>query len=253
MAKEQPAEKPVVESQKAEVTPNPEEDAKAILAELEKYGINNTEKLQNMAHASSQVGGMANKLGEANQRISQLEQLLREMQNKPQETYNEYGEPKSLTRDDIRQEMKRFYMEDIIKPQQEIQSRIFGELSEIQNDPDFTLVSEMWEKHWGSPSVQQRVFNGQSSPKHEYERLMRTFLKESLSRTHGALKGLMDRGAKAPPPHMESGEQQHVETHTSDEEFREKKKKLKENWKGEDDDIMKMVKAFLPDGDPLLG
>ena len=257
--KEQPKEKPQIDGSPQEEPREAmgQEDVQALLKELETIGVDSPEKLQNMATASSQTGRLARELGELRQQNAEMANMLQQLQTQnhqpAQPQYNEYGEAQGPDLQKIVEgSIRNFYMNEILKPQQEAQKKVFGELSEIQNDPDYGLVQKTWNEHWNSPQTQQRVYSGQSSPRFEYDRLVRTYYREALKRSHGALKGLVDQGAKPSTPHVEQGEQQHVHTPTSDDEMKEQIDRLQKNWKGEDDDVEKLVATMFPQGDPFI-
>jgi hypothetical protein len=153
----------------------------------------------------------------------------------------------------IRSELRGFYTDEVIKPQQEAQGRILGELSQIQQDPDYGLVAADWDKHINSPQVQQKIYSGQSTPMYEYNTFVRSYLRGFLTRTTETLRGLTDRGAQ-PIPHVESGDIAHVHTQTPDEISREEINKMidPKKWQGTDTDIENLVGKFFPKGDPLL-
>jgi hypothetical protein len=81
--------------------------------------------------------------------------------------------------------------------------------------------------------------------------VVRTYYREALKKTHGALKGVME--TKVKPPHVEVGDQTHVNMPTATDETREKVNKITKSSQGTDQDIEDLVKALLPGSDPIFG
>jgi hypothetical protein len=182
------------------------------------------------------------------------ENLMREIQGLKTSTQTtqdnyEYGEPIDI-RSAIRNELRTFYQEDILKPQTEYNNRIYGELAEIQQDDDFNLVKGAWDEHLRNAATQQRINTGQTTPKAEYDRLIRTFYRQSLKKTRDALQGIVD--VKGKPPHVETGDQTYVHTPTQSEETTEQVKNIVKNSRGGDSDIDALVKTILPADDPIF-
>lgn len=253
MAKESPqTEEPVLEPSEPEVSA--EDQAKAILAELEANGINSVEKVQNVVTASSESGNLARMLGEQRRATEALQRQIEQLTQQPQhQSYDpEYGGEQPVDiRGIFRKEIRNFYQDEVIKPQVEQTNRVYGELSQIQSDPDYALVGQMWDKHWNSPNTQHRIMTGQTSPKGEYDNLVRTYYREALKKTHGALKGVVENST-ARPPHVEVGSQSHVHTPTQSDEQKEQIQKITKSSQGGDGDIEALVKAFLPSTDSIF-
>ena len=250
MAEESPQIEEPTEPSEPEVSA--EEQANAILAELEANGINSPEKVQNVLTASSESGRLAQMLGEQRQMTENLQRQIEQLTQQPQPSqYDEYGQgQQGVDVNAIKAAVRDVYQNDILKPQVEQTNRVYGELSQIQNDPDYTLVAQMWDKHWNSPNTQHRVMTGQSSPRGEYESLVRTYYREALKKTHGALKGVVEKQAK--PPHVEVGDQSHVHTPTQSDEQKAQIEKITKSSQGGDQDIEALVKAFLPSNDSMF-
>jgi hypothetical protein len=170
---------------------------------------------------------------------------------KPQADLDPFGEqPINDLEGSVRKAVVKTYREDILRPQVEQTNRVYGELSDIQSDEDFALVGTIWDTHWQSPQTQHRVMTGQTSPKLEYDKVVKTFYRESLKKTHGALKNVMDK--KATPPHVEVGDQSHVHMPTATEEQKKAVEKITKSSQGGDQDIENLVKALLPADDPMF-
>ena len=249
MAEEKPVmEEPVEESTTQELSA--EDQAKEILAELDNLGINSVEKVQGMATASSESGNLARMLGEVRQQNDQLQRQIQEMNQAQRQYEPEYGEQPVDLAKIVRNEIRGFYSDEVVKPQMEQTNRVYGELSAIQSDPDYPLVQQVWEKHWNAPQTQHLMMTGHTGAKEEYEKVVRTYYREAFLKTSGALRGVMDK--KATPPHVEVGDQTHVNMPTQSDETRENIKNIVKSSQGSDQDIEALVKAMLPQDDPMF-
>jgi hypothetical protein len=243
MAEENPVmEEPVEEPTTPEVSA--EDSAKSILEELSGLGIDSVEKVQNMATASSESGNLAQMLGEVRQQNQDLQRQITEIgQPRPQENMG-YEDQSQDIAGIMRKEIRNFYSNEIVKPQVEQTNRVYGELSSIQSDEDYAMVQPVWDQHWNSPQTQHRIMTGQASPRGEYDKVVKTYYRSALKKTHGALRGVME--TKAKPPHVEVGDQTHVDMPTQLDVQTEQVKGIIKNNKGGDGDIEALVKAFLP-------
>jgi len=254
MADQQPTESPQLEetSKPEAAEPSAAESAHELLNQLEKLNVSTPEDLTNMAQASSQSGHLANLLGDANKKIEALTQKMDGMQTPHSQEGYEYNESPDL-KSIVRNELRGFYTDEVIKPQQEAQGRILGEMAQIQKDPDYGLVASDWAEHYNTPQVQQKIYSGQSSPMAEYNTFVRSYLRGFLTKTTETLKGLTADGVKT-IPHVESSDVSHVHTQTPDEISKDEINKMVDpkKWQGTDTDIEKLVGKFFPKGDPLL-
>lgn len=249
MAEESPVmEEPKEEQTKQEVSA--EDQAKAILAELESLGINSVEKVQNVVTASSESGNLARMLGEVRQQNENLQRQIREVTQQRQYEPNDYGEQPVDIAKIMRNEIRNFYQDEVVKPQVEQTNRVYSELSQIQSDEDYGLVKDVWDKHWNNPNTQHRMMTGQTGAKAEYDRVVRTYYREALKKTHGALRGVVE--SKAKPPHVEVGDQTHVHMPTATDDQRAKIEKIIKSSQGGDQDIEALVKAVFPADDPIF-
>ena len=126
-------------------------------------------------------------------------------------------------------------------------------MNDIRTDADYTLVEDIWNKHITNPQTQMAVQSGQTTPKDEYNKLVRTFYRESLKQSKNVLEGLVSKPAT--PPHMESGETHTIPLPSVDEEKKEKVKTMTDpskGWEGTDLNIIDLVKTILPADDPIF-
>lgn len=222
-------------------------DMDALLAELEKIGVEKPEQLQNMATASAQAGKAWNMVGELKEQNRRLQALLEQQQPKP----DDYSQPVDIEKV-VMSAVRKFYQEDVIRPQQEAAERYYRDMEEIQADPDYEVVKDVWDKHRNSPSVVTRVQSGQSSMKTEFDKTVRTYYRELAKRSFDVFKGMKPT---ARPPHIEGSESRSVQMPTEKDEKEQKIQKYHEQrQKGalsSDAALEGIVKAALSSDDPI--
>jgi hypothetical protein len=248
---EQPKESPQLEgTTESDATQETEQiDVEAIMGELSKLEITEPEQITNMAHASSQTGKAFQELGQARQEIAQLKEMI-QSQNTQTNEYSNYEETPNI-KNEVMNAVRQVYKEEILGPQQQASEQYMQELSAIRASKDYNLVAENWDKHFNSPDVQRKMYQGETSPKKEFDDFVITFYRTLAQKSYGALQQLGQKGAK--PIHVEQSGETHVETSTPEDEQKEAREKLvKEDWKGTDQDIEKMVGTFFKKGDPFL-
>jgi transketolase len=219
-------EKPTIEEPEVKVDENPQEQAQALLSELQALGLDDPEKLHNTVKAAQQVGNMGNKLGETRNENEELRQEIARLSSMMEsQNRNEYGETPSIDLDSqIKRSINSWYSETVLKPQQQVQQQFFSELQAVAADPDYSLVAQQFEKHIQSPSTQAMIANGQTSVKQEFDKTIRASYRSLLGKTTKTLEQLA--GKKANIPHVESSETSVSEVSTKDEEYKENLQKL---------------------------
>ena len=248
------AEAPTIEQP---TTPPPAEiDTKALLDELGKLGVKKPEDLTNIHNASQQVGKAWNEVGTLRQ---QNEQLLRAMQ----ELKSQVAQPRSHEPDygtstegiDIRKVIREetgtvidSKLQDLNRRQFEAQRAVQREYQAIVNDEDFGMVQPIWEKHVANYATQERLQAGETTLKAEYDRTVKTYLKELAIRGRTALEGVAKSTVKQ--PHMEGGDTQSKPLPSGNQEHNKKLRQINEDRsKGtldSDRALQNLVKEFFP-------
>ena len=267
VAADQPTEEPTLEPSQEGGTQevSAEEQAKALLEELKGFGVENPDDLRGMAIASQQAGNLANQLGEARAEIAALNKKIEALstqpaQTQPQTMMDEFGNPtidmnQIAKKDDIKEVLRSFYQEEIIRPQQQATQEAMRQLAEIQRDEDFPMLQPVWEKHINNPNVQIALQTGQTSIQNEYNKVWKTFYRESLKRSKGVLEAFTSKGVK--PPHVESGNSQTGVPQSNQQGDTVTKKlndmeKPESGWTGEDDQNDGLVRELQPADDPIF-
>jgi hypothetical protein len=243
------AEKPTVqepiqvkEPAKPEAKPAATADIDKLISQLDKVGIKSTEDLEGTVTAARQAGRLANLLGEANKRISELETVVR---SKPQ-TVQEPETGAIDLRKEIEGAMERFYVEKVVKPQQMASDRFYADLEYVESSEHFPLVQDEWKEHFQSPKTQRRLAKGETDVAKEFQRLVMDKYRSIALLARDTLKQVKETGTTK-PPHVESGTPRATVTPTSKEERQEQLGEIKKNWRGEDSDVDKALSIILKD------
>jgi hypothetical protein len=111
-------EKPTIEEPEVKVDENPQEQAQALLSELQALGLDDPEKLHNTVKAAQQVGNMGNKLGETRNENEELRQEIARLSSMMEsQNRNEYGETPSIDLDSqIKRSITSWYSDTVLKP-----------------------------------------------------------------------------------------------------------------------------------------
>ena len=104
--------------------------------------------------------------------------------------------------------------------------------------------------------MQYAINTGQTSLGKEYRRFKDRYFTNLLSKVTENYKTLLGAGAKGAgnvtPPHVESSGSTNYVPPESIPDSRGQLKDLSSKSRGTDDDLDKMLKVLLPDGDPVL-
>ena len=256
MATEQPTveESPTIEQP---TTPKPVEiDTKALLDELGKIGVKKPEELINIHNASQQVGKAWNEVGTLRQQNEQLLKAMQELKSQvsqPRPHEPDYGS--STEGIDIRKVIREetgtvidSKLQEMNRRQFEAQRAVQREYQAIIQDEDFGMVQPIWEKHVANYATQERLQSGETTLKAEYDRTVKTYLKELAIRGRTALEGVAKSTVRQ--PHMEGGETQSKPLPSGDQEHNKKIRQIKDDrTKGNLDSdraLEKLVKEFFP-------
>lgn len=244
------AEQPTIEEPKVEPksTETPESAAQDILNKLKDLGIDSPDKVDGMATASREAGNLANQLGTARQELADLRAEMKKSPTPPTE-YNEYNEGVDLG-SAIQKELGIF-MNNYQQKQTQAQQEYLQTMNDISTDADYKMVEDIWNKHCANPKTQLAVQTGQTTPKDEYNKLVRTFYRESLKQSKSVLEGLVS-GKPTTIPHMESSDTQSIPLPSVNEEQKQKikdKTDPKKGFSGTDEDIVDLVKEIMPQED----
>lgn len=218
-------------------------DEKAeLLKELERIGVESTEQLQNMKTASSQVGQMANMVGDLRAEITELKS------QRTEPTYQDDGtaDIARLIEEGVDKAIEKRTQAQM-QAQRAAQQAALRDIQSVQGDQDFPLVQSVWEEHLNSPVVRANLQTGQTTISNEYHKLVRGYYRKIAERSRDVIGSM---GEKATPPHVESAETNVATPQFSEsDEKSEKIKNAQKTWTGSDRDIDSLLDAVLPPGD----
>ena len=240
---------------KGEPQGKPEDEAKLLVEELEKLGVNNPQELHNMANASSQAGKAWNQVGDLRKQNEMLQQKLDQILSAQQRPQDPYADGDSIDLGKLIETKLDSFWSKKTSEQQEAEARYYGELSEVQNHPKFQAVEGMFQKHIATPRVQAMLRQGQTSLVKEFHNVKDTYMDELVRRSYNLHKNQMTP-KESKPPHVESGETHTPNIPQGNEERQENlKRTVKARADGtlsSDDSLQKIVNEFLPLDDPFL-
>lgn len=236
-----------------------ESDFTELIEELKRLGATTPEQVAGMARASSEAGNLANMLGESRRQVQmvaqqnqELRRMLQDMQASRQQEYSDQPvDVKKLVRDALREEYS-----ELTATQRAAQAEFYRQIGSIKSDEDYHLVSSAFDQHMSNPNVQAAIHDGQTSIRDEYNKLVRGYYRRIASQAKDAIETLGKKGASVPgataPPFVEGGQSGQYAPPESRPDSREQLRELRKQSRGTDDDIDKMLRVLLPDGDPIL-
>jgi hypothetical protein len=226
-------------------------DAEGLLKELEGLGISDTKGIQDLSHASQQTGRAWNEVGELRNQVAQLQQSQNERQAAPTGDFE--GEPIDI-RNVVKSAVKEFYVDEVVKPQQQANQQHWNQINQIQADPDYQneTIQKMWTEYTNTPNFQMKIQSGQTMTS-EYDKLVRTYYREIAKRSHDTIEGLTKQTGKT--PFVESSDSRSVPQQVPIDERKEAGIKIdkhrREGMVSSDDALHKLVDTFLPKTDPI--
>ena len=207
----------------------PANDVESLIAELEKVGITKPEELQGKLEAGTQAGQLANLLGETRAELRATKEAMEAMkQTKPYQE-NEFDQFEGNQTTDLEglltKVLDKREKEKSAKALQ-AQQAVMGMWNEIQTDPDYHLIKDVWEQKIKDPTFVYSVQIGQTNPVKEFNKIVREHYKGTMKRSLDTIKTLTGK-SDIQPPHVEEGGPV-PDMPTDDEEVSEHQKKLNE-------------------------
>ena len=191
------------EKEKEETKPDATQvDVDALIAELEKAGVTNTEALHNKLAVTKEYGKVVNMLGELKAENRQLKEMLESKPAPGDFDYSETSGSPDLA-DIINKVLDK---RDAMKAQQQAQynKAVLEMWNEIQSDQDYELIKDVWEEKTRDPNFIFMVQQGQVNPVKEYNKMVREYYKGIAKRSVETIKVLSGK-EKVKPPYVESG------------------------------------------------
>jgi len=246
------ATEPTVQEPKTEV------DIEGLVATLDKINVRSPEHLEGLYRTAQAHGPTAQELGQARQELAMLKQEMEALKSGRTKTHDPYADPFEQGQPvDLQAEIyranDRWYEERVLRPQQQSAEAYWRDVETVQGSEYFPLVQEEFQQHMSNPSVQRALAQGRTSHVNEFHKVVSNKFKDiaqNLKSAANMLKEQAPRGTQ--PPHMETG-QTPPEKLPEGEQAKDKQlKDIHGKSRGTDDDLDAMIKALLPDGDPIL-
>lgn len=216
MADEQNVESPTLEQPQTKAKSTPEIDIDAVMAELERAGVQDAESLKGKLDAGSQVGRMANLLGDANRRIEELEQSVmaqqRNRQQRPvqRDTFDldDFQSGQTIDLEQIEAAAARGVRKETIsqqRAQMQAQQQSAAMWGAIQGDKDYHLVRDVMEAKMSDPTYSMRIQMGQINPMMDYHNTVVDFFRGVTRKSLDTIK-VLQGGRPITTPTVETGQ-----------------------------------------------
>lgn len=180
-------------------------DVDGLIKELEKFGVESPQDLSGKLEAGTQAGRLAQLLGDERKRTAEYEARIRELQATPpppKQDYMDYGEGQTI---DIEAAIERSVSKVIDKKaeqQRKLQEVNLQRWNQINSDPNYGLVKDVWEQKLKDPNFTFKVQNGIVDPVAEYNTTVVDYMKTLLKQSHDTIKKI--RGGPRDAPHIET-------------------------------------------------
>jgi len=179
-------------------------NVESLIAQLEKAGITNAEELDGKLRAGSEVGRMAQLLGDERKRTQELTELLsKKEQPKPQQDYMDYGEGQTINIEDaIERSVTKVYAKQA-EAQRQSQERQLAMYNKVTNHPNYTFVKDEMETKLKDPNYVYKINMGQIDPVSDFYDTVIKKQQLLMKASHETITQLA--GGKIKAPHVETG------------------------------------------------
>ena len=182
-----------------------EVDVDGLMAELTKAGIENPQQLQGKLDAGSEVGRVAQLLGDERKRSRDLEAEIAQLQAAPVKDEFDYSqENRPIDIEAVIEKKLGNVLDARDAKARKAQEKSYAAWNKIQTDEDYHLVKEVWEEKLKDPGFVMKIQNGSINPVDEYTSTLRKYYKTLLKQSHETITTM--QGGKLVPPHVETGE-----------------------------------------------
>ena len=196
---------PTIEKEVKTPEATEEIDIDGLLAELKKVDVKNVDQLQGKLVASREAGQLANQLGAARAELRELRELVSQQRSAPKA--DEFGNIEEGRGVDLEATISKVIRNEVARERQmamQAQGQVLARWNEINGDPDYDLVKEVWEKKLKDPNFNYKVQSGLADPLKEYNGVVREYHK-GIAKKALDLITLLQKGGKIPVPHVEAG------------------------------------------------
>ena len=182
-----------------------EVDVDGLMAELTKAGIENPQQLQGKLDAGSEVGRVAQLLGDERKRSRDLEAEIAQLQAAPVKDEFDYSqESRPVDIEAVIEKKLGNVLDARDAKARKAQEKSYAAWNKIQTDEDYHLVKEVWEEKLKDPGFVMKIQNGSINPVDEYTSTLRKYYKTLLKQSAETITTM--KGGDLKPPHVETGE-----------------------------------------------
>jgi hypothetical protein len=187
--------------------------------------------------------------------MADMERELDALKRAPARQHDPYGDPIEERGPQVSlfDELDRWYDSRVIQPQQQATEAYYRDVENVQGSEYFPVVQEDYEAHIASPAVARALSTGQTTHTNEFHKIVgRKFkdIAQNLKSAAAMIKEQQPKGTE--PPHMESGQVPRERLPEGEDARRQELDRIQKESRGTDDDLDAIIKAHLPDGDPIL-
>ncbi len=198
---------PVAEEPTPVAEEEPKKNVDALLAELEKVGVESPQQLQGKLDASAQAGKAFQMLGDERKLVAEKDaEIARLMAQIDRPETDDYGERPINISEEVRRGV-RAEMADMQNTARKAQEVSMAAYNAIKTDPNYHLVADIWEEKEKNPAYVYQVTSGQVDPIRDFQNTVVDYYKNIAKEAHGTITELVGKGGASPSvPHVESGE-----------------------------------------------
>lgn len=183
-----------------------EVDVQSLIAQLEKAGITNAEELDGKLRAGSEVGRMAQLLGDERKRSQELTEQLASVRTKPQpqQDYMDYSEGQTINIEDaIERSVTKVFtkQQEAQRKAQEAQLQMYNK---VTGHPNYAFVKDEIEVKLKDPNYVYKINAGLINPLEDFYDTVIKKQQELMKASHETITQLAG-GGKVQPPHVETG------------------------------------------------
>jgi len=181
-----------------------EVDVDGLMAELTKAGIENPQQLQGKLDAGTEVGRVAQLLGDERKRTRDLEAAIEKLQAAPKDEFDYSQESRPVDIESVIESKLGKVLDARDAKARKAQEASYAAWNRIQSDEDYSLVKEIWEEKLKDPGFVMKIQNGTLNPVDEYTSTLRKYYKTLLKKSAETITTM--KGGDLKPPHVETGE-----------------------------------------------
>ena len=240
--------------------PEQQVDIDGVVETLDKLQIRDAQHLEGIHRTASAHGSTAQELGAARRQIDNLTREMEMLKRAPARQQDPYEDPYEQQsqvpidlRSEIRNELRSFYQDEVMRPQQEASQAYWRDVETAESSDYFPMVEQEYREHMSRPDTQRALAQGKTSHTNEFHKIVGEKFRNIAQNLKSAANMLKEQSpAGVQPPHMETGQVSPERLPEGEDARRQQLEAIQKEHRGTDDDLDAQLRAFLPDGDPIL-